>query len=33
VIPVQVVRAQREERLLAETFGSEFAAYRESTWF
>ena len=33
VVPIQIVRARREERLLAETFGTEFAAYRESSWF
>ncbi len=33
VIPVQVVRARREERVLLERFGEEYAAYKRSTWF
>ncbi len=33
LIPVQVVRARREERVLAEAFGAEYDAYRDATWF
>ena len=33
LIPVQVIRARREERVLAEAFGAEYEAYRSSTWF
>jgi protein-S-isoprenylcysteine O-methyltransferase Ste14 len=33
LVPVQVVRARREERVLAQAFGAEYAAYRASTWF
>jgi protein-S-isoprenylcysteine O-methyltransferase Ste14 len=33
VILIQVGRARREERTLAETFGEEYTAYRSRTWF
>ena len=33
VILIQVGRARREEAVLAETFGAEYAAYRSRTWF
>lgn len=33
LIPVQIVRARREERVLAEAFGAEYEAYRGATWF
>ena len=33
VILIQVARLRREERVLAETFGAEYAAYRSRTWF
>ena len=33
LVPVEIVRARREEALLAETFGSRYVAYRERTWF
>ena len=33
VILIQVVRVRREERVLAETFGAEYTAYRSKTWF
>jgi protein-S-isoprenylcysteine O-methyltransferase Ste14 len=33
LIPVQVIRARREEHVLAEAFGAEYEAYRSSTWF
>jgi protein-S-isoprenylcysteine O-methyltransferase Ste14 len=33
VIPIQVVRARREDKLLEEAFGTEYAVWRDSTWF
>jgi protein-S-isoprenylcysteine O-methyltransferase Ste14 len=33
LVPVQVVRSRNEERVLAQAFGAEYAAYRASTWF
>ena len=33
LIPVQVIRARREERVLTEAFGAEYDEYRKSTWF
>jgi len=33
VILIQVARARREEAVLAEEFGAEYAAYRSRTWF
>ena len=33
LIPVQLIRAAREDRVLAEAFGVEYATYRRSTWF
>jgi protein-S-isoprenylcysteine O-methyltransferase Ste14 len=33
VIAVQVVRARREDRVLAKAFGAEYSAYRSATWF
>jgi protein-S-isoprenylcysteine O-methyltransferase Ste14 len=33
VLLIQVARIRREERVLAETFGEEYTAYRERTWF
>jgi protein-S-isoprenylcysteine O-methyltransferase Ste14 len=33
LIPVQVIRARREEAVLAQGFGAEYEAYRRSTWF
>jgi protein-S-isoprenylcysteine O-methyltransferase Ste14 len=33
VILIQVRRATREERVLLETFGEEYATYRSKTWF
>jgi protein-S-isoprenylcysteine O-methyltransferase Ste14 len=32
LIPVQVIRARREDAVLAETFGAGYEAYRRSTW-
>ncbi|MGC1952289.1 MAG: methyltransferase, partial [Gammaproteobacteria bacterium] len=31
--PIEVVRARREDRVLAEAFGSAYVAYRGKTWF
>jgi len=31
--PIEIVRARREERVLADAFGSEYHAYRRQTWF
>jgi protein-S-isoprenylcysteine O-methyltransferase Ste14 len=31
--PIEVVRARREERVLADAFGADYVAYRRSTWF
>jgi len=33
VVPVQVVRARKEEQLLEKTFGEEYRAYKSRTWF
>ena len=33
VVPMQVARARAEERVLAQHFGDEYAAYRARTWF
>jgi protein-S-isoprenylcysteine O-methyltransferase Ste14 len=33
VIQIQVRRARREERVLAEAFGAEYTTYRSKTWF
>jgi len=33
IVPMQVVRARREERVLAEAFGEEYARYKSRTWF
>ena len=33
LIVVQLLRARREERMLAAAFGADYAAYRASTWF
>jgi protein-S-isoprenylcysteine O-methyltransferase Ste14 len=33
VILIQVLRLRREEQVLAEMFGAEYAAYRSRTWF
>jgi protein-S-isoprenylcysteine O-methyltransferase Ste14 len=31
--PIELVRARREDRVLADAFGAEYAAYRSHTWF
>src|ERR1700722_15505166 len=33
IVPVQIVRARREERVLAGAFGEEYARYKSRTWF
>jgi protein-S-isoprenylcysteine O-methyltransferase Ste14 len=33
LIPMQVARARAEDRVLAQHFGDEYAAYRARTWF
>ena len=33
LIPIQIVRAKREARVLEEHFGEEYRAYRSQTWF
>ena len=33
LIPIQVVRARQEQRVLEERFGEEYRVYKRSTWF
>ena len=33
LIPLQVVRIRREEKVLAEKFGGEYEEYKRGTWF
>jgi protein-S-isoprenylcysteine O-methyltransferase Ste14 len=33
VIPMQILRARAEARVLEEKFGDSYRAYRDSTWF
>ncbi len=33
IVPLQVVRARKEERVLAACFGEEYARYKAGTWF
>jgi len=33
LIPIQIVRARREARVLEAKFGEEYRAYRRNTWF
>ena len=33
LVPMQIVRARKEERVLAEAFGEEYVRYKAGTWF
>jgi protein-S-isoprenylcysteine O-methyltransferase Ste14 len=33
IVPMQVLRARQEERVLEERFGEEYRAYKRNTWF
>ena len=33
IVPLQVVRARREERVLTQKFGEAYSEYKKSTWF
>lgn len=33
LVPVQILRARREQAVLAEKFGDQYAAYKRKTWF
>jgi protein-S-isoprenylcysteine O-methyltransferase Ste14 len=33
IIPMQIVRARREAKVLDATFGDEYKSYRQQTWF
>jgi protein-S-isoprenylcysteine O-methyltransferase Ste14 len=33
LLPTQVIRAQREAKLLEENFGDDYRQYRKTTWF
>ncbi len=33
ILMVEIARARREERVLAETFGAEYEEYKRHTWF
>ncbi len=33
IIPIQLIRARKEARVLEEKFGEEYRAYRRQTWF
>jgi protein-S-isoprenylcysteine O-methyltransferase Ste14 len=33
LVPVQILRARREAKVLEEKFGDQYRAYREKTWF
>jgi protein-S-isoprenylcysteine O-methyltransferase Ste14 len=33
LIPMQIARARKEERVLAAAFGEEYARYKAATWF
>jgi len=33
LIPLQVYRARKEDRVLAAKFGDEYGAYKARTWF
>jgi len=33
LVPVQISRARKEERVLTEAFGEEYVRYKAQTWF
>jgi len=33
IVPMQIIRAREENRMLEETFGDEYREYRRRTWF
>jgi protein-S-isoprenylcysteine O-methyltransferase Ste14 len=33
LVPVQIVRARKEEQVLREAFGEEYERYKAGTWF
>jgi protein-S-isoprenylcysteine O-methyltransferase Ste14 len=33
LVPLQIARARKEERVLTEKFGAEYTRYKKSTWF
>jgi protein-S-isoprenylcysteine O-methyltransferase Ste14 len=33
LVPMQIARARKEERVLAAAFGEEYARYKAGTWF
>ena len=33
LIPLQIVRSRKEERVLTEKFGAEYLEYKRKTWF
>jgi protein-S-isoprenylcysteine O-methyltransferase Ste14 len=33
LVPMQIVRARKEEQVLMEAFGEEYAQYKAGTWF
>ena len=33
VVPIQIIRARKEEKVLTEAFGEEYIRYKDKTWF
>jgi protein-S-isoprenylcysteine O-methyltransferase Ste14 len=33
LVPLQIFRARKEEQVLHEAFGEEYARYKAATWF